>query len=288
MWSILGYARAGAGDLRGARVAYEGAIAADPRRAVPFTELDEVLDRLETPRKERLALLEAHRGTVVSTDPSIKCLISLFVQLGRYDDALEALSGRRFHSWEGGYDVHRYWVEANLMKGDRELERGDPSVALELYRQSMTYPDNLEVKAQPGVRYTRENYKIGVALEALGRRREAREYYNLAVSDSLEQSSARQYFRGLAMAKLGRTEDAGEIFSRLLESSAERESESHGTFADGLPYSDRVPVALARYKRSLALEGLGRGAEARALHDEALALDPIVPLRAFGPPRAGW
>ena len=51
---------------------------------------------------------------------------------------------------------------------------------------------------------------------------------------------------------------------------------------------NRNPEALSLFRRSLALEGLGRAGEAEDTRRKALDLDPIVSLRAFSPPRAGW
>jgi hypothetical protein len=50
----------------------------------------------------------------------------------------------------------------------------------------------------------------------------------------------------------------------------------------------RNPQALVHFKRSLALEGLGQKDQAEAERKKAIELDPIVALRAFSPPRAGW
>ncbi len=287
-WRNLGYSRAERGDNAGARAAYEAAVAAGSSLAVSMTELDQVLERLDVSRQERLELLERHRATVLSTDPSIKRLVSLYVQLGRHRDALETLAARRFHCWEGGYDVHRYWVEANLALGDQAFSRGEYTAALDYYRAAMSYPDNLEVKAQPGVKYTRENYKAGAALEALGRKKEARELYFAVVSDSLPGSSAAQYFRGRALERLGRRAESRAVFERMLSAVENTGFSDDGGPGDGLPLSEKVPLARERFRRALALEGLGRKAEADQLRSSALALDPIVELRSFGPPRAGW
>ncbi len=287
-WRNLGYARAEADDYAGARMAYEAAVEADPAQALPLTELDPVLERLGVSREDRLAFLERHRATVLSTDPSIKRLVSLYVQLGRDREALAVLAARRFHCWEGGYDVHRYWVEANLALGDEAMQDRNYAAALEFYTQARAYPDNLEVKAQPGVTYTRESCKAGLALDFLGRKKEARAMFLSAAADSLPASAAAQYFRGKALEKLGRPVEARAVFERMLTYTEKGRAHEEEGPADGLAVTDKVPQARECFRRALALEGLGRSAEADSLRSRALALDPIVQLRAFGPPRAGW
>lgn len=76
----------------------------------------------------------------------------------------------------------RYWVEANLALGDAAMQRKDCAAVLDHYMRVRAYPDNLEVKAQPGVTYTRESFKAGTALEGLGRAAEADSLRELALA----------------------------------------------------------------------------------------------------------
>ena len=78
------------------------------------------------------------------------------------------------------------------------------------------------------------------------------------------------------------------VFERMLSAVENTGFSDDGGPGDGLPLSEKVPLARERFRRALALEGLGRKAEADQLRSSALALDPIVELRSFGPPRAGW
>jgi hypothetical protein len=53
-------------------------------------------------------------------------------------------------------------------------------------------------------------------------------------------------------------------------------------------YDPKMYEAVAHFTRSLALEGLGRLDKAESERKIALDLDPMVAIRAFRPPRAGW
>ena len=290
-WRNLGYALVRTGDLDNACAAYEAALAADSTLPLAILELDRVYCDLGRSNEARLAFLERQRGQALRSDPLIKRLISLYVQLGRYDQALEALSGHRFHSWEGGYGVHLYWVESQIRKGDSYFEAGEYEKALERYRLALAYPDNLEVKEQPRTIHGRKLYKIGLALEALKRRKEAKAVFEQVAGESPSPGDPFQYFRGKALEKLGRGREAQEVFSGMLavldQGGETGEEHAPGQTESSARLEDKRK-ALVHFKRSLALEGLGDNVEAEAERDTALKLDPEVVLSAFCPPEAGW
>jgi tetratricopeptide (TPR) repeat protein len=286
----LGYALARRKDLERARTAYEAAVKADPGSAVALLELEKVYHDLGMTAGERAAFLEKYRDTVFSSDPLLKSLIALYVQLGRYDDALACLTGHRFHSWEGGYEVHLYWVESRIRKGDIEFGAGNYEKALEHYRLSLDYPDNLESKAQPGALHIRQRYNVALALEALGRKKEARVVFEQMLTEKLRAGSAFLFFRGKALDKLGRKEEARAVFEQMLavlKTGSEGEEDHHGE-PELVPDKSRNPQALFHFKRYLALDGLGNIREAEQEQAKALALDPLVAIKAFCPPAAGW
>ena len=290
-WRNLGYALAQRKELGGACAAYEAALAADSTLPLAILELDRVYFDLSRSETERLAFLERHRGQALRSDPLIKRLISLYVQLGRYDQALEMLSSHRFHSWEGGYGVHLYWVESQIRKGDSYFEAGDYAKALERYRLALTYPDNLEVKEQPHTIHARKLYKIGLAQEALKKRKDAKAVFEKVAGESPAPGDPFQYFRGKALEKLGRNTEAQEVFKGMLayldRGGAAEETHGPGQTESEAELTDKRK-ALSHFKRSLALEGLGRNGEADEEREAALKLDPEVVLSAFCPPEAGW
>ncbi len=283
----LGYALAQRGELKEARASYEAAVALERESGVPLLELDMVDTDLETPREERLARLEQHRELVDQSDPLMLRLVSLQLQLGRNEQALAALEGHRFHCWEGGYSIHRYWVEANLRQGDQAFAARDFARALEFYRKSLEYPDNLEVKEQPGAIHARNRFQLGLALEALGRGKEAREAFELTAAEEPSPGDAFSYYRGKALEKLGRQGEARQVFERMLAALGETKEVAEQAGAHG--HGEQVNrEALRSFRRALALEGLGRQAESRAERERALRLEPEVALQAFCPPAAGW
>ena len=127
---------------------------------------------------------------------------------------------------------------------------------------------------------------IGTALDALGRKAEAAERFNTVVAerDTMRLNSAYRFFLGRALEKLGRSDEARKVYQELLENARETRLSEREMFYD----PGRNPQALSLFKQSLALEGLGRKQEAEQARKKALELDPIINLRAFSPPRAGW
>ncbi|MEA1996167.1 MAG: DUF5107 domain-containing protein [Gemmatimonadota bacterium] len=284
----LGYALVREDELEQARTAYEAAVEADPGEAfVAAYELDILYHKIGLSNQERSVFLEKNINAVSSYDPALKRLISAYVQLGRYNDALKWLSSRHFKSWEGKYDVHQYWVESHIKQGDIEFEAGNCKKALEHYELSLTYPLNLEVAEQPNTIHARKRFKIGVGLAAVGKKRQAKKLFKLVVADQPEPTSAYQYFRGKALEKLGKKDQARKVYEELLEAVEKHvEHDPHGMIARYDP--GRNPEALKLFKRSLALDGLGRTGEAAKGRKQALEMDPKVALRSFSPPRAGW
>jgi len=269
-----------------AKAAYEAAIKADPTSSRVLSELDDLHKRLGWSAGQRAAYLEKNFDAVTGYDALLTRYISLLVQVGRYDDALEWLTKHHFHSWEGRYGIHQYWVESHIKKGDGYFARGDYEKALKHYELALTYPFNLEVAPRPGTVHARKLYKIGMALEALGRKAEAAEKFATVVAerDTMKLDSPYRFFLGRALEKLGRKEEARTVFQEMLANAKETHLSEHEMFYD----PGRNPSALSTFRRALALEGLGRSAEAEAERKKALELDSIVELRAFSPPRAGW
>jgi len=285
----LGYAYHEKDDHQQARRAYENAVKVDPTAAMVIYELEEVYVDLGLSNEENIAFLEKHIETASQRDQALKRLVSGYVQVGRYNDALKWLRDHHFKSWEGRYGIHQYWVESHIRLGDSEFESGNLEKALEHYSLSLEYPSNLEVAAQPRTIHARKRFKVGVALEALGRKKEAREMFRKVAADEPRPDNAYQYYKGKALDKLGKKDEARKVFEQFLAAVESESDSNNNNLVEGMNFDPRRnPQAIHCFKRSLALEGLGREQEAEIERKKAIELDPIVALRAFSPPRAGW
>ena len=124
--------------------AYRRAHRAEPTDARVLYELDQLRKRLGHDPAARLHALEAEPATVLERDDLTVELVTLLNLAGRYREAVEVLSARRFHPWEGGEGlVSAAWVVAHRELAREALANGDAPTAVEHARAAMHYPPNL-------------------------------------------------------------------------------------------------------------------------------------------------
>jgi tetratricopeptide (TPR) repeat protein len=261
-------------DLHKAKTSYHAAIQADTSAGKAITELGLINWELELPLPEQIAMFEENIEVVREYNPAVSQLILLYILTDNNNEAVKLLNNTHFNSWEGKYGIHQLWIQGNIKQGDTEFEEGHYKEALSYYEQSLLYPDNLEVAEQPGTIHARKKYKIGQALEALDRKDEALEYYELVIADKVEDGNVYQFYRARAMEALKQKQEAKKIYEKMLEA------------LDGEP--DASSNAISLFTRSLALEGLGKKKEAKTYRSRATELNPLVELSAFRPPRSGF
>ena len=270
----LGQAYHEQGDLYKAMSAYRAAIKADPSAGRAIVELGVINREAELPLEEQIALFEDNIDVVLEYNQAASQLILLYIMTDRNAEALKLLNTIHFNSWEGQYGIHQLWIQGNIKQGDVEFEKGNYSDALSYYEQSMLYPDNLEVAEQPNTIHARKRFKIGAALEALGRKGEAREYYEKVIAEKVEAGNAYQFYRARAMEMMGRKKEAKQVYEQMIVALDEGRNASSG--------------AVSLFTRSLALEGLGKQEEAEADCSKAQQMNPLVEISAFSPPRSGF
>lgn len=203
------------------------AFSLDPTDARVLFELDQLARITAVDPAERLPRLERHRDLVERRDDLALERIALLNLLGRHDEALEALSGRRFHPWEGGEGkVSRQWVAALLGLARRELFAKRASAAIELAKRALAYPENLGEGKLEGALDNDVHYWLGRGYRALGSEKEAIEAFSRAAVGDREPTISLYYndqpadlifYQGLALASLGRADAARGRFHRLLD-----------------------------------------------------------------------
>src|SRR5262249_16721796 len=85
-----------------AKEALEKAFALDKKDARVFLELDQLYKKLGMSAKDRLLRFEEFKDTFSERDDLCVEYVTLLNRNGRYQEACEYMSGRRFHPWEGG------------------------------------------------------------------------------------------------------------------------------------------------------------------------------------------
>jgi tetratricopeptide (TPR) repeat protein len=203
-------------DGGAARKCYLRALQLDENDPRMVSEYDQLRAKLNDPLADRLAFLESHRPLVLERDDCTIALAGLYNLTGDPGKALEIVTSRRFHPWEGGEGaVLRQFTTAHLLLGRKALDNGDAATALDHFTGAMQTPESLGeayhlLQAKADV-----NYWIGRALKALGRLAEAEDHFNRSAGESGDFSemavtahSPLTYFRGLSLRELGHEDQA--------------------------------------------------------------------------------
>jgi tetratricopeptide (TPR) repeat protein len=268
----------------------ERAVAQGAPHAIHFFELDQLYEAAGAQPEKRLALLEKHHAVVNERDDALAREVQLKVVMGKYDDAIRLMTGRRFNVWEGGarFNVHDVWTDAHLLRGHQYLAAGRNKEALADYERSLAFPETLSVaRFRGGGRHAEVTYWIGVAHEALGDAEKARAAWKEASAelprvgqDDILPTTDRTvllYYQARALGKLGERDRAAALFQRLVKSGAGAlaQGDKVDFFAKfGEQQTQRARLAQAHYIAGLGHAGLGDTQAAQREFTQALAASP--------------
>jgi tetratricopeptide (TPR) repeat protein len=277
-------------DRDSARSHYLRAIELDPADARLVSEYDQLCSKLNDPPEARLEFLEKHTDLVLHRDDCTVALVSLYNLRGRAGRALEILTSRRFHPWEGGEgSVLRQYATARISLGREALEAGDAESALNHFATAMSPPANLGeayhlLQAKADV-----NYWVGRALKALGRKEEADRHFLLSAEEDGDFSdmevtahSPLSYYRGLSLRELDRESEALAMFEDLGRFATLKlcETAHIDYFATSLPnllvFEEDLQArrdAENHLLHALAMHGAGNFAAARQSLEKVLAFN---------------
>jgi len=281
-------------DGDAARKFYQKAIDLDPSDPRLVSEYDQLRAKLNDPLHDRLAYLESALDRVLQRDDCTVALAALYNLTGNPAKALEIVTSRRFHPWEGGEGaVLRQFTQAHLLLGRAALDKGDAESALRHFTGAMDAPESLGEAYHLHQAKADVNYWIGRALKALGRDDDANAHFVESANEAGDFAdmaviahSPLSYYRGLSLRELGRDDDANALFENL-EAFARTKLKETATidyFATSLPnllvfdedLQDRrdagnhLLIALARH-------GLGDATGAKSALQKSLALTNANP-----------
>lgn len=273
----LGYSQT-ARDFTNAIVSLEKAIALNPKDPRFFFELDVLYEAAGTPVARRLEMLSGHHETVAERDDAVSREALLLTVAGQHDRAVEVVTQRRFHNWEGSSEAHSLYASVLIERGLAHFRAKRYPDALKDFTAALDYPANIEVgRPLHDANAARIFYHIGAVHEALGDPAKAREFYEKALEPREGGASELQYSQALALRKLGREEEARRICEGLVKAGEVRSSaaETPDYFAKfGERQSERARGAEGHYLTGLGRLGLGQTAEAKAAFLEALRENP--------------
>jgi hypothetical protein len=200
------------------REAYEyylKSLEADPGNFRTLDEAGKLAEKLKIPAAERLALMEKYRKTVDKYDACILRLAYTYNAVGRYAEAHELLTTRRFHVWEGADGLLAPFVESCIGLGKEAMAKGDYKTALGFFEESTTYPENLQA-GRPGDAGTepKSRYFMAQCKKALG----DAAGYKAELENSLKgwiHAGEMDYWRVKALRELGRAAEAAPLIVEL-------------------------------------------------------------------------
>ncbi len=198
----------------------------EPGNSRFLLEQDQLMDRLEAPVGDRLALLEAHPELIPDRTALMLAYITLLNRDGQHEKALELMMHYSFHVWEGGEGkIADEYKKALFALSEKALAHHEPEKAAELARRTLSYPPNLGEGKLDNVPDHRAWYLMGLAARMKGEAEEARTCFIRASQGSSvpepvryynDQPSDYIYYQGLAFHALGETEKARKAFHQLI------------------------------------------------------------------------
>jgi tetratricopeptide (TPR) repeat protein len=277
-------------DGEKAASAYERALHLAPSDARLVCEYDQLAIKRNRPLEKRLSYLEEHRQLVLQRDDATVALAALYNLTGLPQRALDLITSRRFHPWEGGEGaVLRQYTTARLQLGQAALRAGNAAAAHEHFSQAMVTPDSLGEAYHALQAKADVNYWLGRSLADQGREDEACDHFRESAEESgdftemaVTAHSPLSYYRGLSLQALGRQDEANDLFRSLVAfgKAKLKEPAKIDYFATSLPnllvfdedLQDRRD-AEARLLMALGHFGLGEFDRAGSLLEEVLLFD---------------
>ncbi|MBD8068704.1 DUF5107 domain-containing protein [Bacillus sp. PS06] len=213
-------------DSEASLVSLETAFKLDVTDARILFELDQLYKKLSYRPDMRLNHLQAHMDLVVERDDLILEYITLLNTLGEHEEAIELLTNRIFHPWEGGEGkVTGQYVLAHVELGKKYITEQKYDDALKTLEKALFYPHNLGEGKLTGAQENNIYYYIGCAYEGIQKYEQVLEAFTVASRGLEEPASAMYYndqppdmifYQGLAWLKLKNKKEAKRRFNKLI------------------------------------------------------------------------
>lgn len=206
---------------------FERAFMLDKTDARILMELDQLYGRLNYAPAKRLDLLEDNLSTTLLRDDITLERAALYNFLGYHQTALDQISTRQFHPWEGGEGkASGQYIYSLIALAKEKINEGDFNGAITLLDQAQHYPHNLGEGKLYGAQENDIFYWLGCAYEGLRETDKATAWFKKATIGLSEPSAAifyndqqpdKIFYQGLAWKKLGEADKAEAIFNKLVE-----------------------------------------------------------------------
>ena len=208
------------GDPNRAAAEYEKALHCDPRDYKLYYELDKLYAKLGV-REKRKKLIERIPNELRKIDMIAERIAHYYTARGEYDRALDILRSTQFFPWEFYTEGRNLYEETTIGKGIALMERGAYNEAIESFKDFMKYPRNMGVGEPHRTRHAEPLYRIGLAYEKLGKKKEASEFWEAAVREEHAEGTVLRYYQARSLQKMGKKREAS-AYLEALKKAAER------------------------------------------------------------------
>jgi tetratricopeptide (TPR) repeat protein len=158
-------------DLDKAIAELEKAVLCQPTYAAHFKELADLYEQTGTPMEKRLLVIEKSPAVVAQRDDAQYRAIAIKVAVGKYDDAIQMMTGRHFAVSEGAnLDVGQHWTEAHILRARQLItDKRFPEAIADL-QAAVLLPTNFPGGGGPGgaARRVEIAYWTGIACDGMG------------------------------------------------------------------------------------------------------------------------
>jgi tetratricopeptide (TPR) repeat protein len=279
-WRNLGMALNKVGNnVERALEAYGRAIELSDQDQRLLYEQDQIMAASRVDPERRLSILEDHHEMIANNNVSdaLSREVMLLVQLGNYNKSLKVLGDNYFKQWEGISKAYGSFVDAHLLKGLDFLKQGDNGMALEEFTSALEYPDNMMV-AQPyrGGRECEVYYYIGMAYEAMKKKKKAMEAYRMSADQRLNNNlSDVYYFKAMSLSKLGEEQESEKILKEMISLGKQQLSNAEVDFFAKFGEKDTPDdrAANAWHLIGLGYKGLDEPAKSKEAFAKAVELN---------------
>jgi tetratricopeptide (TPR) repeat protein len=246
--------------------------------------------------------LRRHRALVAEREDLLIEFVTLLNFFGFHQEALQLVTNRKFHPWEGGegkvtgqYVVSLVELAKTLLGVAGPLNsdsKQNAQPAIEMLERARTYPENLGEGKLHGAQENHILFWLGVAHEKAGDSAAAKRFWKEASTGMQSPTPAVYYndqnpetifYQGLSLQKLGRKAEAMKRFQTLVNFGRKhlRDPIEIDYFAVSLPefmvFDDDLNKRNelnCRYLIGLGLVGLGKPAGGLREFKNVLKLDP--------------
>jgi tetratricopeptide (TPR) repeat protein len=104
--------------------------------------------------------------------------------MGDYDKAIALLDADTYSNWEGRGSLYAIYTEAHIGKGEKLYQQGNYEAAYKEFSASIDYPESLGPGVMEDPETARSRYWIGLTLEKIGKKEDAKKQWKLAADQS--------------------------------------------------------------------------------------------------------